>query len=109
MAPTPPSETRFATRLESEWSPDHQRRIDAAGIRLFRAWPAARTDWQTEWGEGNVFVGSPDDPAEVVLELPAKSAHHAAARVMAALDVGLDRFVVLPTPCGAAVPPAPLA
>ncbi len=84
-----------------EWTPESQSRADAAGIRLFRAWPAAATYWKRAWGTGNAFIGYADDPAEVCLELLAKSEHHAAAKVMTELGVDLDCFVVKPEPCAA--------
>lgn len=103
MAPRQ-SPTWFATRLQLDWSADLQAKAELAGIQLFRAWPPAWAHWRPEWGKGNVFFGSPNDPAGVVLELGAGSEHEATAIVMRALGVGLDRFVVRPTACAAPDP-----
>jgi hypothetical protein len=85
-----------------DWGPAMQVRADAAGIRLFRWWPAAATNWKERWGEGNAFIGFRDDPAEAVLELSAENEHQAAVKVMTALGVDLDDFVVRPEYCAAA-------
>ena len=80
-----------------EWSRERQRQADEAGIVLFRAWPAAATYWRKEWGAGNAFIGYPDDPAEVCVELAAGSEPEAAAKVMRAFRVGFETFVVWPS------------
>jgi hypothetical protein len=92
----------YATRLAVDWSPALQERADAAGIRVFRTWPAAKTYWREEWGKGNIFVGYPDDPAEVVLELPASSARAAEIKVIQELAVDRAQFIVSPEWCPAA-------
>lgn len=94
----------FATRLNLEWTDELRARADAAGIRLFRADPAAAESWNPGWGEGNAFVGSRNDPAQVVLELPARNRHDAYARVIEALGVGFDAFAVMPGECPTARP-----
>jgi hypothetical protein len=91
---------RYATRLAIEWNDLRQQQADAAGIELFRARPARVDNWDPRWGDGNIFVGFRDDPAEVVLELDARSEHHAYAEVVTAFGVGLESFVVKPTCIG---------
>jgi hypothetical protein len=86
----------YAARLRLEWSDELQKLATDAGILVFAVRPSPRPDWRPEWGEGNVFTGFRDDPAEVVLELVADSEHDAAAKIMNALGVGLDNFVVEP-------------
>lgn len=49
-----------------EWNAEMQRRADAAGIRLFNWWPAAAVNWKEGSGEGDLFAGFRDDPAEAV-------------------------------------------
>jgi hypothetical protein len=96
------SQQGFATRLAIEWSAERQRRADGAGIQVSRIDPAPRTYWKEEWGDGDIFRGFPDDPAEVKLELTAESEHHAAATIMRELEVGPEDFIVWPTWCPAA-------
>jgi hypothetical protein len=74
----------YAARLRLEWSAELQARADAAGIRVHSVTPAACEDWR--WGAGDHFVGWPDDPAEVVLELAAMNPLAARSRIIDALD-----------------------
>jgi hypothetical protein len=90
---------RFATRLRLEWSLELHVKATAAGIEVFRAWPPAWATWPLEWGRGNAFIGNPDDPAQVVLELSARSPVEAESTVMRALGVSADEFIVRPTEC----------
>jgi hypothetical protein len=94
---TSATQSWFAARLQMEWPPERQRQADDAGILLFRAWPAAVTYWRNEWGSGNAFIGYPDDPAEVCVELPAGSEHDAVAKIVKAFRVDIEAFVVKPS------------
>lgn len=96
------SDSWFATRLRFEWSEHLDAVAKAAGIRVFRTYPAASTYWRPEWGTGDAIAGHANDPAEVVLELTAQSPAHASAIVVAALGVEVDEFVVWPECCPAA-------